>query len=262
MSRLSTDYLRQLLSLLPRGGAWSREPGTINYELMHGISDELARVDNRSQDLLIERDTQYTDELIEEHEADLDLPEGCVVDGIPFDPVLSLSERRLATNAKLIASGQQSKEYFIDFAEAYGFSSSIDEFDPAFCGLFVAGDSCGDVENLFYWRFNVNYTGDIIYFITGESAAGESLQKVTDLLELIFCYAEAYKPAHTVMIHRIVGPEYDAAFSDAFHSFASGVSSESDVYGNFHRGFSAAFSVFEGGEFDYDAFSLAYMRLL
>jgi uncharacterized protein YmfQ (DUF2313 family) len=221
MARESADYRNLLLSLLPRGKAWSKAVGSRLYEYFDGQSLELARVDDRIQDLHTERDTLTTVELIEEHEEDLGLPEGCLVGGVPFFPNLTLTERQLRANSKLLAVGQQDKGYFIEIAERLGFTATITEFEPFWCGLMGAGDPCGDQINLFYWSFNIVYSGDVIYFLSGEGSSGDPLAKITDLLEAVFCYAELYKPAHTIVIHSIVGPEFGYGFDSSFNSYQS-----------------------------------------
>jgi len=259
MARDTTDYLKQLLSLTPRGRAWAKEVGSRLYEFWYGASEELTRVDDRSQVLITERDTRYTTELIEEHEHDLGLPETCLVDGIPFDPLFPLSERRKIAHAKLLASGQQSKPYFIEVAENYGFSSTITEYAPAWCGLLLCGDPIGDLDSLFHWSFNVNFTGELTEFLCGEGVSNQSLRKATDLLEAVFCYANRYKPAHTIMIQNVVGPPFDKAFDVSFHSLPSSVE---NVEGAFDRGFTTDFSKFLGGDFSYDAFGEGFFKPL
>ena len=259
MSRETTDYLKQLLSLMPRGAAWTKEVGSRWYEFWYGASDELARLEDRSQVLITERDSRYTTELIEEHEVDFGVPETCVVDGVPFDPVMTLSERRKRIHAKLLATGQQDKSYFIEVAENYGFSSSITEYAPAWCGLLLCDDPIGDLDSLFHWSFNINFSGDLTEFLCGEGTSGQALRKATDLLEAVFCYADRYKPAHTIMIPAVIGPPFDRAFDTSFHSLPS---SEENVYGAFDRGFTTAFSKFLGGDFSYDAFGQGFFKPL
>ena len=247
MTRAATDYLRQLLSLLPRGPAWSRDPASVNYELLYGASEELTRIDDRSNELLVERNTKTTTELITDNELDLGLPEYCLIHGVPYEPVQTLEERRLSCNAKLITSGQQDKEYFIEIVEALGFTDvDIVENTPAFAGLAEAGDPCGDLSVLFYWTLEYNVPSDSPYYMNGGS------------LQAVQCAIEKYRPAHTILLYDYVGRAFDESFYASFD--ARETWSQEYTYGGFTRAFDVAFNTYVGGDCDYDNFSKAFSR--
>ena len=63
-----SEYLQLLLDLLPTGKAWSRNPEGKLYQLMYGFAAELNRIDVRSDELRVELDTRYTNELLIDHE--------------------------------------------------------------------------------------------------------------------------------------------------------------------------------------------------
>lgn len=227
MGRTATEYTGLLKALLPRGRAWSREAGTMP-ELLAGMAEEAARVDALIESLLSEKDTRYTTDLVAEHEEDFDLLPGS----------LTLAERRLALNAALTAIGGQNKAYFIAVAAALGYTITIDEFRPAWCGVAVAGDPCGDQEVLFYWRVNVAYDADMPY-----SDAAD--------LQIIL---ERYKPAHTILLFRLAGPEFSNAFSSAFDAMPALTEAQLSV-GAFSRyEFSPAFDIHYGGAFNSEEF--------
>src|SRR4030042_558420 len=146
MARDFNSYLRLLKSLLPKGRAWTQDGVLI--ELLTGEAVELARIDARVDDLLIERDTRTTTELIAEHEADFSLPDECLK-----SITMTLTERRTRLTTKLRELGSLHKQYYINLAATLGYTITIDEFKPAWCGLAVANDPCGDQNNLFYWLF-------------------------------------------------------------------------------------------------------------
>jgi len=242
MARSAIEYLRLLQSLLPKGKLWSRSPDARLTEYLHAEADELARIDDRSQVLLYERSTINTNELISDHETDLGLPDECTRDG-----TLNLSERRLAANAKLLATGQQDKNYFIKIANRYGYEATITEYSPFWCGIGACGDPIGSADNIFYWKLTL-FTSEIpLLFLCGEGACGDPLQKVSDLINVVFCFANKYKPAHTSLIIELLGAGFDEGFGTGFDALPA--QSVDYLTGGFAQGFSLGFNVNLGGAF-------------
>lgn len=252
MAFSTTNYLRLLQALLPKGRAWNRDDGSTLTEVLQAQADELARVDGRSDVLLNERDTRLTSELLVEHEIDLGLPDTCSVEGE------TIQERRRAAHAKLITLGQQNPAYFIELALAFGWTITITEYTPFWCGVAGSGDPCGDQETIFYWKVTIAYgSGDIIYFLCGSSEAGDPLLYIPGTSGLI-CMLNKYKPAHTTLIFDYSGPEFDRAYNTAFDSLPSG--DEDYLEGAFWREFGSGFDVHYGGEFDRGAFDITDFR--
>ena len=253
MAKSATDYLRLLQALLPKGKAWNREEGSVLTEFLHGEGEEFARVDSRSDDLLIERDTRYATELLTDHEIDLGLPDECSPDS------QTIQERRLAAHSKLIALGQQNPAYFIELALAYGWTVTITEYTPCWCGVGDCGDPCGDQENIFYWKVTIEFGGGgyVVYALSGSSECGDWIAYIPGSTAMV-CSLEKYKPAHTVLIYDYEGPDFDEAFSSAFDSLPS----EGDLYlyGAFDQSFGLGFDVHLGGEFDFDAFGISFRK--
>jgi uncharacterized protein YmfQ (DUF2313 family) len=242
MARSSLDYLKLLQSLLPRGKVWSRWLNAKLTEYLYAEAEELARIDNRTQDLVKERNTLYANELIDDHELDLGLPDECTRD---LD--LTLSERRSAANAKLTSTGGQSKEYFIDIAARYGYVATVEEYTPFWCGIGACGDPIGPLLNIFYWKLTIFTDETPIPFLCGTSVCGDSLNKISELLEAVFCYAFKYKPAHTQLLIATAGPGFSAGFDSGFDSLPSG--SITYLTGGFDQGFTYGFNVNLGGGF-------------
>ncbi len=252
MAKDYTSYLQLLLSLLPKGKAWNRNDPVLS-QLLTGEAVELARVDSRVDDLIEERDTRTAVELLPEYEEDYGLSAG----------ILSTAQREAACNTKLRATGSLLKTYYIALAATLGYTVTIDEYTPAWAGLWKAGQPCGDQTNLFYWTVNISYT-------VAESPAFVTYANLVTLLEEI-------KPAHTHIIYQIYGPEYSYAFSTAFAampslnqsmgSFNIGFSSAFDdvpaggLNGAFSVEFGEAFRVCYGGAFDGAAFSLSFNKV-
>ena len=144
------NYKSLLKALLPRGKAWSRDAGSMP-ELLDGIVEEFARADTQIGSLITERDSRYTSALLEEQENDL---------GITPEVGTTEAERRIIVRSILVAMGGQDPQYFIDLAAAMGYTITIDQFRPAWCGVVVCGEPCGKQEVLFVWRVNLQYNRD------------------------------------------------------------------------------------------------------
>jgi len=255
MTRSATDYLRLLQSLLPRGKAWNREEGSVLTEFLHGNAEEFARVDLRSADLLIERDARYTSELLIDHEIDLGLPDECSPEN------QTIQERRRAAHSKLIALGQQNPAYFIELAAAYGWTITVTEYSPFWCGIMGAGDPCGDQWVIFYWKITLLYGsgvgGEIVYFLCGGSECGDLLAYLPGANAML-CHFNKYKPAHTVLIFDYDGPEYGYGFNSAFDSMPSSI--ENYLRGAFGQEFGLGVDVHLGGGFAYTEFAVDFRK--
>lgn len=239
--RIPIEYLHLLQSLLPKGFAWNRNKNSKMSEFLLGQADELSRVDGRSDDLLDERDTRRSSELLIDHEIDLGLPDDC------SSSTQTITERRREAHSKLITLGQQNPAYFIELAAAYGWVITITEYRPFWCGVGEAGSSCGEQEAIFYWKVTIEWGGgDIIYFVAGSSEVGDPLSFIPETTALI-CMLNKYKPAHTILIFDYSGTEYNKAYNSAFDSLPS--EEEDYLEGAFWREFGVGFAVRYGGEY-------------
>jgi len=233
-----SEYTSLLLSLLPKGRLWTRALGARIREVFTGFAGEFARLSGREFDLLKERDTLTTSELLAEHEYDLGLPDQCSTD------TLTTSERQQAANVKLTLRGQLTPQHYIDVAERYGYNASVVEY----------GEGDPEVDNIFKWKFLIQASrSDIVLFRAGTGRAGEPLQKFPELLNAAACYAQLYKPAHTFLIVDLEGAPFDYGFSLGFDSLYSG--NIDYLQGGFSKGFSQGFDVRYGGGFDFRGFS-------
>lgn len=275
MSFSASDYLRMFLNLLPIGRAWSRSPDSVLYNLMDANSQELNRLDRRTDDLIQERDPEESLELLDDYERDLGLPDDCVTS------TQTISERRSSAYLKFIEEGGLHKQRYIDLASDFGWQISIDEFTPFWVGLGRCGDSVGAQTNIFYWRVNVyiDPVSQQVYFRCGSSQCGDALGSPLSIA-LMRCIFEKYKPAHTIIIWNLYGVEFSKAFSSAFNaephddvgwlqgSFSQAFDSsfdvyevETDLYGQFNKDFDTAFDVlFDSGDFATEEFGLDFIR--
>lgn len=185
------DYIEQLAALLPPGLAIRRETDTNVYKLLHGMAEELARVDTRSDDLLRESDPRTTLELLADWETQVGLPDPCL-DGVDQ----TVQQRRDAVVARLTGRGGQSRQFFIDLAASLGYTVTITEFRPFRAGISDAGDALTNGDWIFAWRINAPET-TIYEFRAGESTAGEPLRSWGN--ERLECAIDRVKPAHTIL---------------------------------------------------------------
>lgn len=250
--RTPIEYLRLLQSLLPIGKAWNLDENSTLTEFLYGEAEEFSRVDGRSDDLLRERSTLYTNELLSDHENDLGLPDECSA------VVETITQRRDAVHSKFIQLGQQNPQYYIDIAAAMGWTISINEFSPFICGYSVSGDMCGGSDVIFYWQVSINLSSvNVIYFTSGNSQSGDMLSFIPEIDPLI-CTLNKLKPAHTILIYDYVGPSFSVDFDESFDSFPSG--GETYLTGPFDQSFGLGADVHLGGGFNSGAFGISYKQ--
>ena len=77
----AASYLKMVLSLLPSGIAWPKDPGFVTHSVAQVLAEELARNDSRIRALLEEADPRTTLEMIEDWERVLGLPNECTPEG-------------------------------------------------------------------------------------------------------------------------------------------------------------------------------------
>jgi uncharacterized protein YmfQ (DUF2313 family) len=154
---------------------------------------ELARIDARIEQLLQEADPRTADEMLEDWERVLGLPDKCAA-----EEDLSILERRLIAWAKLTEQGGQSRAYFIDLAARYGEPGvTIDEVRPMHCN-----DTCNDAlwsdDDLFTWRVNIPRPPDDVRPMNCNDDCNDALQLYRP--SLAECPISERKPAHTSVI--------------------------------------------------------------
>jgi len=154
-----------------------------------------------------------------------------------------LQERRNVAHAKLIASGRQDKQYYIDLAASMGYTVTITEFYPG----------------SFHWQMNMVFGpgGEWIYFRSGASESGDPLIYVPGY-ELLNCIMQRYKPAHTTLELVLIGAPFTGEFSSAFDAMPS--TSNPYLEGCFDRGFGNGYDILRGGTFERTAFSDGFSR--
>lgn len=252
MARSAADFARLMLSLLPpsKWGFWTREQSSNLYKHLLGASAEQARIDQRMEDLVDESLTLETSELLEEWEADFNIPE----DGNQL--AKTDTGRRAEINTRLIQVGRQDEQYFIQIAAALGYTITIENFYPAIMDVMTMGDSVGDSVNLFYWKVWIDLTS------VTESAEVN--------IETLIFNLNKVKPAHTMVLYDFLGAGWSRGWSKGFkriphydnswptggwsRGFSKGFNNAYDYdgvnyTGGFSQGFSIGFNRHSGGAF-------------
>lgn len=248
MGRTYKEYRQLLQSLLPKGAFWNKNESSDLTELLNGVGEELARVEQRGEDLVQEVFSDTITELLEEWEEDFGLPE----DGQELQS--TVAGRRGTIKAKKIAVGQQDEGYFIEIALALGYTITLTFFPKSLAGLMTVGDSpITPDRGLFYWMVNVWVTDPNNGYIE-------------DLVNVI----KNLQPTHTHVLFRFYNVGFSNGFDNGFNAvpwwdgswwplgfnngFSIGFANNSDyngvrLTGGYSSGFSEAFDSYRGGGF-------------
>jgi uncharacterized protein YmfQ (DUF2313 family) len=280
MGRSTTNYLRLFQSLLPKGAAWNIEEGSGLSNLLQALGDEFVRIESRSDDLLDESVPTTVNELLEEHEEDFGITE----------PKPTTAERLAELKAKWIARGQQDPNfYFVTIADILGYTITITQFTPAWCGIVTAGQPCGDQWVLFRWLVNLDIDFPEHSFSPGFSMGFDSIDKdsrnfVKDQIRYIYDVIDEIdpiKPGHTIALYDFYNAGFSRGFDWGFKSFphhdgsipiesytsgfskafaALGQYDGKYLVGGFHSGFNLGFNAHRGGAFSYKPFTTGFHK--
>lgn len=179
-------YARQLKALFPKGPLWNFEPDSVLSKTIDGIATELARVDERGDNIADEWDPRTTLELLTDWERVLGLPDGCT------DDSSSIALRRAAIIGRLVALGGQTPQYFIDLAAAMGYTITVTEFRPYTVRSPVNTPLYGDA---WAYAWQVNAALNTVRRMTVRDGVNQPLASWgNDVLE---CAFTRLKPAHS-----------------------------------------------------------------
>jgi len=197
-------YKELLVNLLPKGRLWRPKDQPTFSKLLESTAQELCRVDDRRQQLLLEVDPRTTNESLDTWEGVLGLPDECTPEG------QSLDERRNQAVQKLTNIGGLSKTFYEFLGDQLGFEIFVDndlnfvagrgkagdKLTNYFNRHFVAGDVAGGILAETGWRYVFTTDMPITaaeHFVAG-SEAGDALRTFSN--ELIECTIKKLKPAH------------------------------------------------------------------
>lgn len=201
MSYSAANFATALRQLLPRGPAWEMEPDDVRSKVLLALGTELARFDSRADELKEEADPRTALVLLSAWEALVGLPDDVVTE-IPS----TVTERRIAILAKLIARGGQSRQYFIDLAASLGFNVTITEYSKqvARVGQLRIGERLYGGQWAFVWQVNVDLSSpalsgwarDVVIMRVGDRVGSRLRSWNGTLLE---AWIQKHKPAHTLV---------------------------------------------------------------
>lgn len=172
-------HRNHLFNLMPLGKAWDaiKDPATLLYKLLDGLSVEFSRIETEAKRLITEADVRTTSDLLEDWE-EFARPSTC--GPVPIDP----DARRAALHAKLTEQTNSSIPQMVELAENLGYTSVViteHAIDP---GPFRVGISAvGDSLHSGFW----------LYHFTLTAVRPATLADDTELL----CLIDGAKQAHT-----------------------------------------------------------------
>lgn len=205
-------YRQLLVNLLPKGRLWQPQAQPIFNALLKSWAVEFCRVDDAWQRTLKDVDPRTTDDLLEDWERILALPDECSPEN------QTEAERIQQVVQKFTNVGGLSKEFFEFLTAQLGFPSEVDsrvEFqvggvntargaagDPIsnyFLEVMEAGDTIGQALRTPGWRayFNVEIPADAVQTLDAGDVIGQPLRVFTN--ELIQCTVRKLKPAHSAV---------------------------------------------------------------
>jgi uncharacterized protein YmfQ (DUF2313 family) len=191
---LSVDeWTRLLLDLLPVGPVWPRELDTTLARFWSAVAVEPTRIQARDCDLLAESYPCGAEELLEEWEHAVGLPNECT-ELVEW----TVAERQALVCAWLAMRGGQSIAYFTWLAELFGYTVTIDEHFGFRAGSAQAG--CASANDCpFWWVVTVEgvprTTPRAGCTRAGEPPCGTG----ASILECLF---RMFAPAHTTVTFR------------------------------------------------------------
>lgn len=187
------DYTEALLTILPRGRVWPKDPGTVQHAVAEALAGTYERLDARAQTLLVDAFPTTTLELLPEWEASLGLPDPCEGDG------QGLEQRRGQIVSRLTSAGGQSVAYFLGVVAQLGYTGAeITQYAPFRTDRSATDFPLYSEAWAFAWTLNLPDLR-VFYFQTDISATDEALVIIAN--GVATCVINALAPAHTVVIY-------------------------------------------------------------
>jgi len=206
---------------------------TVLSKFLQALADELARLDYRAGELLTEKNTLTTDELLSDHERDFDIPNDC------DELAATDANRRTMINVKLKLVGKHNASYYENIATDLDHTILIFEHteEEAFiCGESVCGDSIGDRKMSYYWSVAIYYNHSMADTTTGD----------VPFLASLICAIKKHRPAQTFVLFDYYGPGFSNGFGFGFDSRPPEATKATWEGGFAHAGFSSGFDRYHG----------------
>jgi uncharacterized protein YmfQ (DUF2313 family) len=180
----ANDYLTAFQSTMPRGPAWTREPGAVQTITLTGLSLGMARLDADANQLLIDAFPPTAVALLPEWEASLGLPD------VAAGQAPSTAKRQRAVVAKFVGQQGGSAASFRSFAAAMGYDLTITPYAPFRVGQSAVGQAVGDDA----WAF-------VLEIDTAPSAAPPFIDAVGAWdLAFVISGLRSMTPAHQTLL--------------------------------------------------------------
>lgn len=190
MGLSAAEYGRLLLTTLPPGKAFTREPGSYFAALCEAFGSQVALIDGRIEVLQREADPGKAVELLAEWETLLGLPDDCAPLGT------TIQQRQAAALAKLGAIGDPRPAGLVALALALGVTVTLQEFTGTDC----TNGTCVEPVYGTDWAhaFSLTLPLGTVVDATCESACDSALSYwANDALE---CAIAQAKPAHAAAL--------------------------------------------------------------
>ena len=229
------DYQQAWAALLPTGSAWPREPSSVPQQTilgLCGIWGEQSPATNYSSTINLdqqaalllgqESDPRRTVAMLPDWEAAWGLPDLCLAEP------LTIADRQKALVSRITTLGGQSRQWFLDYAAAIGYTIQVIEHSPYVCGI----SRCGDTSNFmgegaswhrwelgpatmrFYWTVAPSVTR-LSWFRCGSGGGQVGVDTMLTIAQAtdLECAIRRYKPAH-------VQVSFDYAGLEPFNPFS------------------------------------------
>jgi uncharacterized protein YmfQ (DUF2313 family) len=214
--RSGDDYAQALISLLPKGPAWPRDPGSILVAALTGLAEYWGFVDGRAADLLErESDPRQTIELLPDWERAWGLPDPCI------STPQTIADRQRMLVLWMTMLGGQSRAFFIGVAKWLGYTITITEYAPFMAGVSRCGNTgyentlvggviteprweIGAPEMRFYWSVHVNGVA-LQWFRAASGQAGVDPHLRIGVPLDLECILNRWKPAQTQIVFDFSG---------------------------------------------------------
>jgi len=206
MSSSLQKYTSLIKNLLPQGLAWEQ---VRLHPLLAGIAGEFCRVGDRAIQLLKEIDPSQTDELFDDWEAMVGIPDECTPE------FRTQQERRDQIIQKLAVQSNLSASFYEEIGAFYGFDVTVTNHLSFQVGRSTVRDDLTNYDNprdvfeagqdqvgqrlqspgwLFY--FNVDLPASAVEsFMVGQNTVGQPLVSFGN--DLLQCTYYRLKPAHS-----------------------------------------------------------------
>ena len=190
-TRDAEAYGLLMLSLLPRGAAWDRDPDGVRGRIYSALNTEYARIDAFFTQLIAERSPRTAFHLLADWEKALGLPDEC------SKGAETIAERRAVAHARWIATGGASPAYFTAIAKALGFDIRITQYRARWFGYRFLGQPYGEEDMQWVWKVTCQ-TGTIRPRTFGSAFMGEPFTRWGN--QPLVCTLRRLAPAGTTVL--------------------------------------------------------------